>query len=44
LLSDDRLRRTAGEAARAHVLERYSVDRLVDDIDLLYQRLSAGRN
>ena len=43
LLSDDRRRRESGDAARAHVLERYSVDRLVDDIDLLYQRLNAGR-
>lgn len=44
LLSDDERRRATGEAARAHVLERYSVDRLVNDIDLLYQRLSAGQH
>jgi glycosyltransferase involved in cell wall biosynthesis len=44
LLSDDRLRRELGTAARAHVLERYSVDRLVDDIDLLYQQLTQRRH
>ena len=44
LLSDDRARRESGNAARAYVVERYSVDRLVNDIDLLYQRLNAGRH
>jgi glycosyltransferase involved in cell wall biosynthesis len=40
LLSDDRRRRESGDAARAHVLARYGVDRLVNDIDALYQQLS----
>jgi len=44
LLSDERVRREAGEAARAYVLERYSVDRLIDNIDSLYQQLAAGRH
>jgi glycosyltransferase involved in cell wall biosynthesis len=44
LLSDEIRRRASGDAARAHVLARYSVDRLVDDIDSLYQRLNAGQH
>jgi glycosyltransferase involved in cell wall biosynthesis len=32
-------RRAMGERARAHVLSRYSVDRLIDDIDALYTEL-----
>jgi glycosyltransferase involved in cell wall biosynthesis len=32
-------RRTLGEAGRRHVLARYSVDRLVDDVDELYRSL-----
>jgi glycosyltransferase involved in cell wall biosynthesis len=44
LLADDHARRESGAAARAHVLERYGVERLVDDLDLLYQQLAAGRH
>jgi len=40
LLGDDATRKAAGAAARAHVLARYSVDRLVHDIDALYRRLT----
>ena len=40
LLGDDKARKAAGGAARAHVLARYSVDRLVNDIDALYRRLT----
>jgi glycosyltransferase involved in cell wall biosynthesis len=39
LLRSEDLRRQTGQAARAHVLNRYSVDRLVDDIERLYQQL-----
>jgi hypothetical protein len=28
-----------GERASAHVLDRYSVERLIDDIDALYREL-----
>jgi glycosyltransferase involved in cell wall biosynthesis len=43
-LAHDAPRRTAmGEAGRARVLERYAVDRLVDDIDRLYRELLAAR-
>ena len=39
-LAADPLRRAAmGEAGRARVLERYAVDRLVDDVDALYRQL-----
>jgi glycosyltransferase involved in cell wall biosynthesis len=41
LLRDDGARRAAGTAARAHVLARYSIDRLVSDIDALYRRLTS---
>ena len=40
LLGDDEARRAAGREARAHVLARYSVNRLVSDIDALYRRLT----
>lgn len=40
LLGDDDARTAAGAAARAHVLARYSVGRLVNDIDALYRRLT----
>jgi len=40
LLADDSARKAAGTAARAHVLARYSVDRLVSDIDALYRRVT----
>jgi hypothetical protein len=32
-----------GEAGRARVLERYSVERLVDDVDKLYRKLLAEK-
>ena len=41
LLEDAPMRRRFGEAARRHVLERYSVERLVADVDELYSRLLA---
>ena len=40
LLGDDEARRATGAAARAHVLARYSLDRLVNDIDALYRRVT----
>jgi len=39
LAEDAGLRRAMGESARAHVLGRYSVDRLIGDIDALYRTL-----
>jgi glycosyltransferase involved in cell wall biosynthesis len=39
LAESPELRRTFGRAGRAHVLPRYSVPRLVDDIDTLYRTL-----
>jgi glycosyltransferase involved in cell wall biosynthesis len=39
LATDDQLRERMGEAARARVRERYSVERLVDDVDRLYRSL-----
>ncbi len=44
LLADEGARQESGAAARAHVLGRYGVERLVDDLDSLYQRLAAGGN
>ena len=38
---DDDLRRTMGESARQHVLSRFSAERLVRDMDALYQELLA---
>ena len=35
--------RGCGEAGRANVRERYSVDRLVDDVDRLYRSLLAAK-
>lgn len=43
LAADPELRRHLGEAGRAHVLERYSVARLVDDVDRLYRSLLAAK-
>jgi glycosyltransferase involved in cell wall biosynthesis len=43
LASDPEERRAMGERARVHVLERYSVDRLIADIDGLYAELLAGK-
>jgi len=43
-LAHDRARaRAMGEAGRARMLERYSVDRLLDDVDALYRRLLAEK-
>jgi glycosyltransferase involved in cell wall biosynthesis len=39
LAADPELRRRMGETGRAQVLERYAVDRLVDDVDRLYRSL-----
>jgi glycosyltransferase involved in cell wall biosynthesis len=41
LASDRDLRRRMGEAGSADVHQRYSVERLLDDIDRLYRRLLA---
>jgi glycosyltransferase involved in cell wall biosynthesis len=41
LAADPERRRTMGETGRAHVLERYAVSRLVDDVDRLYRDLLA---
>jgi len=43
LAADPELRARMGAAGRERVLERYAVDRLVDDIDQLYRRLLAER-
>lgn len=43
LAADPALRARFGEAGRARVLERYSVARLVDDVDRLYQSLLAAK-
>jgi glycosyltransferase involved in cell wall biosynthesis len=39
LAADSELRRRFGESGRARMLERYSVERLVDDVDRLYRSL-----
>src|SRR5206468_6695409 len=39
LARDPELRRRMGEAGRRRVLPRYAVDRLIDDVDLLYRSL-----
>ncbi len=39
LATDDELRKRMGDAARSRVRERYSVERLVDDVDRLYRSL-----
>jgi len=41
LAADPELRERLGAAGRARVIPRYSVERLVDDIDLLYRSLLA---
>jgi glycosyltransferase involved in cell wall biosynthesis len=41
LAGDDELRRQMGEAGRERVLPRYSVERLIDDVDALYRSLLA---
>jgi len=43
LAGDPQRRSEMGAAGRARVLERYAVDRLVDDIDRLYRRLLGER-
>jgi glycosyltransferase involved in cell wall biosynthesis len=42
-LADDAARREAGRRARAAVLDRYSIDRLVGDLTTLYRDVLAGR-
>jgi glycosyltransferase involved in cell wall biosynthesis len=44
LAADAELRARMGAAGRARVLERYSVARLVDDMDRLYRSLLASRS
>jgi len=43
LAADPALRARFGEAGRSRVLERYSVARLVDDVDRLYRSLLAAK-
>ncbi|MGD0712612.1 MAG: glycosyltransferase family 4 protein [Gaiellaceae bacterium] len=43
LAADPELRARMGEEGRARVLERYAVERLVDDVDRLYRSLLAAR-
>jgi glycosyltransferase involved in cell wall biosynthesis len=43
LAANPELRRKMGEAGRAWALERYSVSRLVDDVDRLYRTLLAAK-
>ena len=43
LAADPALRSRLGESGRARVLERYSVERLVDDVDRLYRSLLAAK-
>jgi glycosyltransferase involved in cell wall biosynthesis len=43
LAADPGLARRMGEAGRERVLSRYSVERLVDDVDVLYRRLLAEK-
>ena len=42
LAEDPGLRRRLGEAGREHVLPRYRVSRLIDDVDRLYRELLTG--
>ncbi|HUH14413.1 MAG TPA: glycosyltransferase family 4 protein [Gaiellaceae bacterium] len=42
LAADPALRERMGAAGRAHVLSRYAVERLVDDVDRLYRSLLAA--
>jgi glycosyltransferase involved in cell wall biosynthesis len=41
LAEDPKLRAAMGEAGRSRVLARYSVERLIDDVDRLYRSLLA---
>jgi glycosyltransferase involved in cell wall biosynthesis len=43
LARDPERARSMGEAGRERMLERYSVERLVDDVDRLYRRLLAEK-
>ena len=43
LAGDPALAARMGEAGRARVLERYSVERLVGDVDALYKKLLAEK-
>lgn len=43
LARDPALRQAYGEAGRAHVIPRYRVSRLVDDVDALYRELLSPR-
>ena len=43
LAGDPELRARMGNAGRAHVVDRYAVERLVDDVDRLYRALLAAR-
>lgn len=43
LAGDPELRARMGSAGRAHVIERYAVERMVDDIDRLYRSLLLSR-
>jgi glycosyltransferase involved in cell wall biosynthesis len=43
LAADPERAREMGEAGRTRVRERYSVERLVDDVDRLYRELLAGK-
>jgi glycosyltransferase involved in cell wall biosynthesis len=43
LARDPELREAMGSAGAARVYERYSIDRLVDDIDTLYRALISGK-
>ena len=43
LAADPALRTKLGESGRTRVLERYSVARLVDDVDRLYRSLLAAK-
>jgi glycosyltransferase involved in cell wall biosynthesis len=42
-LADNEMRRQTGQQARAAVLHRFSLDRLVGDINALYRDLLAAR-
>ena len=43
LARDPELRARLGEAGSANARERYSVERLVDDVDRLYRELLAAK-
>ena len=44
LAADPELRARFGGSGRSHMFERYSVSRLVDDVDRLYRSLLAAKN